>query len=250
MKMKLFLFCLSLVTSVSAAVEVEKSWEKAVAYAPNSTKKTTVDKLSLDKPAPVLIFLHGCTGLYPDHPADHFDWAELIARQGFVVVMPNSFARPGRQPNCAPSKPGVAGQFPSADSYRQEEIGYALQRLLEVRWADKSNIFLMGHSEGGIATATSKHEGFKGLIISGWTCTHARNPRYDGIFAPQEVPVLAIAFLDDPFRKGRPQEGRCANKADGRKVTQIDLSGSSHGTYSERAARLAVERFLAENIAR
>lgn len=241
---------MSLLASVAAAVEVEKSWEKAVVYAPNSTRKTTVDKLSLDKPSPVLIFLHGCTGLYPDHPADHFDWAGLIAKQGFVVVMPDSFARPGRQANCAPGKPGVAGQFPNADNYRQEEIGYALQKVREAAWADKSNIFLMGHSEGGIATATSKYEGFKGLIISGWTCTHARNPRYDGIFAPKDVPALAIAFRDDPFRKGRPQEGRCADKADGRKVTQIDLSGSSHGTYSERAARLAVEQFLAANVAR
>lgn len=231
-----------------SAVEVEKSWEKAVVFEPVTAQKMHLSDLKLDKPFPVLVFLHGCTGLYPDHPSDHFSWAELVAKEGFVVVMPDSFARPGRIPNCVPDKPGEAGRFRQADNYRQDEIAFALSSLKALPWADSRNLFLMGHSEGAIATATTRHSGFKGLVISGWTCTHAKNPRYDGIFSPKEVPALAIAFKDDPFRKGRPQEGRCANKADGRELIQIDLEGSSHGTYGDIKARSAVQKFLREKV--
>lgn len=233
---------------LAQAVEVEKSWEKAVVFEPETAQRASIGALSLDKRFPVLVFLHGCTGLYPDHPSDHFSWAELVAKEGFVVVMPDSFARPGRIPNCVPGKPGEAGRFRQADNYRQDEIAFALSNLNSVSWADPKNLFLMGHSEGAIATATTRHPGFRGLIISGWTCTHSKNPRYDGIFSPKEVPALAIAFKDDPFRKGRPQEGRCANKADGRELTQVDLEGSSHGTYSDPNARTAVQKFLREKL--
>lgn len=162
--------------------------------------------------------------------------------------MPDSMARPNRKSNCDPVKQGGTNVFPQAYDYRQQEIAYAKEQILKSPWWDQKNIFLMGHSEGGIATAQSNHGGFNGLLISGWTCTHKNNPSFDGIKSPKEIPTLAVAFVDDSWRKGKFNEGRCADKADGRNLIQIDLQGREHGTYDSRIARDAVAKFLAENL--
>ena len=106
----------------------------------------------------------------------------------------------------------------------------------------------MGHSEGGIATAQSAHEGFRARIISGWTCTTSTNPQFGGIHSSIDVPVLAVASVDDDWRKGKPNEGRCIDSAPEHKVTQIELSGNEHGTYGSAVARDAVIKFLKENL--
>ena len=106
----------------------------------------------------------------------------------------------------------------------------------------------MGHSEGGIATAQSTHGVFNGLIISGWTCTHARNFEFDGIKSPKRIPVVAVASIDDGWRKGKANEGRCANKADGRNLVQIDLEGRRHDTHHSTVARDAVAEFLTDRL--
>lgn len=210
-----------------------------------------MDAVKLDRAYPVVIFLHGCAGLYPSaFESDLFQWVEYISNLGFVVVMPNSLSRPNRIPNCVPGKPGESGKFPNALQYRFQEIGYAMLRLGELSWVDKNNIFLMGHSEGGNATARQPGGGFKGLIISGWTCLHKRNPNVRGINAPKEIPVLAIAYTQDPFFHGKDTEGRCADVVKDREIIQIDLPGIAHGIYSEPRARSAVAKFLSDKMGR
>jgi hypothetical protein len=143
--------------------------------------------------------------------------------------------------------------FPQAYAYRQQEITYALDQIGKSPWADKRNIFLMGHSEGGIATAQSNHGGFRGIIISGWTCTNvivaeSKHPEIGGIHSPKDIPVLAIAYKDDVWRKGKNNEGRCADKADGRDLVQIDLEGNSHDTFGVKVAEDAVSIFLRQHL--
>jgi dienelactone hydrolase len=225
-----------------AEKDVELSWEKAPVYLPGKLFSTTVDKIDVTKPMPVLIYLHGCSGIYGPHD---LSWASYIEDQGFIVVLPNSMARPGRISNCDPKLKGGTNAFPEAAKYRQEEITYALSQVMVSPWADKKNIFLMGHSEGGIATAQSPHEEFAGKIISGWTCTNKNNSSHDGIYSPKNQPILAVASINDEWRKGKPVEGRCADKADGRSnFWQIDLEGWTHGTYGYSDARKGVKEFL------
>jgi hypothetical protein len=237
----LFIFASSL---SSAEKDVELSWEKAPVYLPGKLLSTAVDQIDITKPTPVLIYLHGCTGIYGPHD---LSWASYIADQGFIVILPDSMARPGRISNCDPKLKGGTNAFPKAAKYRQEEITYALSQVMASPWADKKNIFLMGHSEGGIATAQSPHLEFAGKIISGWTCTNKNNSSYDGIYSPKNQPILAVASIDDEWRKGKPVEGRCADKADGRSnFRQIDLEGWTHGTYGNSDARKGVKEFLSQ----
>ena len=236
---------LTLIANVVYAKDVELSWEKSLVFTPGAFLSKSPQTLVVEKKYPVIIYLHGCTGIDSNHD---IRWARFLADQNFLVVMPDSMARPNRKSNCDPKLQGGTNVFPQAYEYRQQEITYVKDQISKSPWWDQKNIFLMGHSEGGIATAQSRHGGFNGLIISGWTCTHRNAPGFDGIKSPKEIPALAVAFLDDSWRKGKFNEGRCANKADGRSLVQIDLEGREHGTFDSRAARDAVIKFLGENL--
>lgn len=158
-------------------------------------------------------------------------------------------ARPGRQPNYD-SKTRRGGAFPSANAMRIEETRYALEQVKKSTWADANKVFLMGHSEGGQAAARNRLPDFRGIIISGWTCTDSARPGFDGIFAPLDTPILTLAWDHDAFREGSPQQGSCADKfGERKKARQLLFSGTQHGTYSQRDARDAVAQFLQENLA-
>jgi dienelactone hydrolase len=241
--LKLFL-AFSLYMSWACAQDAELSWTKGQAYVPGAFFSASPDSVSSEKKLPALIYLHGCTGIHPPHD---IAWAKDIAKLGFVVVLPDSMARNERKSNCDPVKKGGTNLFPKAYEYRQQEIGFALEQLQKKPWVDERNIFLMGHSEGGIATALSEHPGLRGLIISGWTCKNRNNPKFDGIRASMATPILVIASLEDDWRKGKPTEGRCMDSASGRNLIQIDLPGKEHGTYSSPLARESVAKFLKKN---
>lgn len=214
-------------------------------YLPGSSFSTSVEKIPTDRKHSVLLFLHGCAGLNAHHVA----WAKFIADLGFVVILPDSMARPARPANCTNGKPTWA--FPEFAKYRQQEITYALKQVLDSEWADKNNIFLMGHSEGGIAAAQSPHREFAGVIISAWTCSNSHpNPKVilPGIFSPKDLPILVVAPIRDGWFVGTPVEGRCANHAADRKnFKQIDLDGWVHDTFEYPEAKVAVKNFLIEH---
>jgi len=239
--------CVLLILSTSGRTQgIEDSnlsWENAIVFAADHPEIKTVPQLSsLKNRFPVVIYLHGCAGINKDA----LSWGSYISSLGFIVILPNSMARTGRVPNCDPKLKQGNGKFPLARKYRQEEITYALQQTLASPWAQMSNIFLMGHSEGGIAVAQSAHAEFAGEIISGATCTNKNNPLYDAIYAPLNMPVLAIASLQDEWHDNKPAVmGRCIDKARGRSYfVQVDLPGSVHPTYGSPVARTAVKDFL------
>jgi poly(3-hydroxybutyrate) depolymerase len=174
-------FAFSLTSSFSFAQKAEnqdegvgKSWEKAEVFVPGRLFTSVPSKVSVEKPLPVVVYMHGCTGI----SAHDSQWGTFIKELGFIAVLPDSMARPGRKWNCNPvMKRG--GSFPQAHAMRQEEISYVLKQIKMSLWADTKNIFLMGHSEGGTAVARNRLDGFRGIIISGWACTNAKNPNLD-----------------------------------------------------------------------
>jgi dienelactone hydrolase len=241
MKRILFLVMLSvLLVGPAHASDVEKSWDKATVFVPGKWFPTSVDRISVSQPMPVVIYLHGCVGITRDHDGM---WAEYLTSQGFVVVMPDSMARSNRPLNCdGQSRRG--NLWPQAHEYRLQEIARALDQVMSSTWADKKNVFLMGHSEGGIAVARSQHNEFAGKIILAWGCTSSK-PEFDGIFAPKHVPVLAVAYTDDEWRKGTHNEGTCGAKAQGRdNFRAVDLPGRWHATAGDVQARRSVREFL------
>jgi dienelactone hydrolase len=235
----------AVLTAENQGASVAMSWEKAEVFVPGSFFTTTPNNVKVNKPLPVVIYLHGCTGINPDHDTL---WGDFIKGLGYIAVLPDSMARPGRIPNCDPKKMR-GGAFPQAHAMRMEEIRYALEQVQKSDWADTNNVFLMGDSEGGQAAARDTLGDFRGIIISGWTCTNSARPDFDGIFAPLETPILTLEWDHDAWREGTPQQGSCANKfGERKKARQVLFSGTQHFTYDQWEARDADAQFLKENL--
>lgn len=232
--------------AVASTAEVARTWEEARVFLPGSAvplKPTNVP--GRDRPLPTVLYLHGCTGFDYSHDGTMGGWAQTLTAAGYAVVMPTSFARGHRPQACDPATYTIRTELGiEVVDMRLEEIGYALTQLRTLAWVDQRNLFLMGHSEGGVTVARWGGSEFNGHIISGWTCTHRSNPLFDGVRAPLATPVLAIAFESDPWWRG-PLAGSCASKFGGRKdARQVVLPGSGHETASYREARAAALQFL------
>jgi hypothetical protein len=214
--------------------EVMRTWDKAIVYVPGSRWAKTPSSVDLKDKHPVMVYLHGCTGItnFNDRP-----WAKLIADLGFIVVMPDSFARNYRPSNCNPSERRT-GYFPIANLFRQEEISWALQQLQQVPWADSNRLFLMGHSEGGVAVSRYNASGFKGVIVSGHDCSGAN--------WNLGTPVLSLNYKTDPWN--RFSDMKCSSRVGLRKITEVILPGHEHETYFSKDARSAVQEFLSRLI--
>ena len=211
---------------------VEKSWEKAAVFIPGSIFQKSISNLKLDKKYPVLIYLHGCSGI-----TRHNDlrWGQFASEQGFVAILPDSLARPGRISNCDPSTSSTTFRFPMALIYREQEIAYAMQELKRLSWVDQDNIFLMGHSEGSNASAITRIRGFKGIILSSAFCHH-------GVTFDASAKGLVINFLSDPWHQG--VTARCSKRLDNKPLEVIHLEGAGHDTFDVPLVKKAVSDFL------
>ncbi len=208
-------------TAPGRAADVALTWERRLERRPEAPP-----------PVPVVVFMHGCTGIWTsDTPA----WVSFLASHGYAVVAPDSFARPGRLSNCDP-RTLTTGRVPDVQRLRYEEIAYALARVRELPWADRDRVFLMGHSEGGVAASLWDRPGFRGVIVSGWPC-RARSPHLSGLWTPRGVPVLSIGWAMDPWYRG---PGSCQ----GTRAQVVTLQGIGHATSSSPEAQRAVLAFL------
>lgn len=246
MYLKIFLLLWTFATVSAKATMVQgfdvfKAWESAVVYVPSNFLPKRVIDVRVDAPQPVVIFLHGCGGI----DMHERRWADHLKSQGFIVVLPDSLAIPGRSKNCdSTTHTTNLGKIPVRE-LRPAEASYAMARVREQTWADQDNIFLMGHSEGGMGAYLTPEMGFKGIIISGFICLIP-----GGIRAQLATPVLAINWELDPWfiRPDRPNL-QCAERpfwSRRSNAKQLVLPGQGHATAFETIARDAVGSFLKE----
>ncbi len=203
-------------------------------------------RLSPDVRFPTVILMHGCTGI------GNIDFLEELARQGFAVVAPDSFARRYRPLQCDP-RTRRGGQNLFVYDFRSAELTYALEHLHELQWVDLDNLFLIGASEGGVTAALFRAATFNARVIVQWTCTGAA--LVAGIDAPPQTPILAIVREDDPYYApgNTPgQQGHCGHYLAGRPgsrslVVPRDPAGDEHDVLSDPGASRAVIEFLRGN---
>jgi dienelactone hydrolase len=239
-----------LVTAVGVAgddADVMRTWEQARIFLPGSAVPFKPSKVpATHRQLTTVLYLHGCTGFDYSHDGTMGGWAETLTAAGYAVVMSTSFAREYRPRNCDQTT-YTSGLAMEVMDMRLEEIEYALKQMRTLSWVDQRNLFLMGHSEGGVTTARWGGREFNGHIISGWTCTAPTFPSFDGVRAPLATPVLAISFESDPWWQG-PYAGSCASKFGARKDSrQVTLPGWGHGTASHQEARAAVLQFIRDH---
>jgi dienelactone hydrolase len=209
------LFCCRAAASEPAAVdpEVARTFEQGMVHfrhdgVTRSLRATQALPLlrALQHPAfrGAVVYLHGCDGV----ESAGVKTADLLAAAGYVVFVPDSFARANKPQSCDPRQ-YLAGMHREVLAWRHAEADYALKQAKTLAFANTSNVFLMGLSEGAIATATYAGEPLAGRIIEGWTC-HAGWPEYRGLNAPATESVLALSSQNDPWFQDPVMRGDCA----------------------------------------
>ena len=173
---------------------------------------------------PVAVFLHGCSGI----TRDNLSFFRLLNEEGWAVFAPDSFARPGRTRTC------THRSFDTMDN-RIEEARYALARLMEARWADKSRIILVGQSEGGEAAGLWSYEGFAAIISTGADCQDSNGRS----FAPISVPFLSLVG-----EKDTSQHPPCSVSGRSGGSKSLIIPEADHQVYTFPAAKQEIRQFL------
>lgn len=194
----------------------------------------------LPGPVPTVLFMHGCTGLRNLEPL------KALAKAGFAVIAPDSFARRFRPLQCRPSERS-GGENIYVYDFRLAEVSYGLHRMSALPWIDSGRMFLMGVSEGGVAAALYRGEEFRARVITQWTC-HGR-PFVRGLEAGPGEPVLAIVRSHDPWydsARTRDQQGDCGRffKETRSSASLVLDGGSKHDVFDEPSVVRKIVEFL------
>lgn len=192
---------------------------------------------------PAVIYMHGCTGFGDTR------LLATLARAGFAVIAPDSMARRYRPLQCDP-KTRTGGQHLFVYDFRQAEISYALERIRSLDWVDRDGLFLVGVSEGAVATALYRGDEFRARVIAQWTCNGAAAVR--GIGAPPGTPILAIVHARDPWydpKRTAGQRGHCgqflAAYPESRSI--VIESGKTHDVFADPRQVDTVLAFIQRN---
>ncbi|WP_284614576.1 dienelactone hydrolase family protein [Aquabacterium humicola] len=195
---------------------------------------------------PVVVFLHGSSGLGLKAIAD---WQRWLAGLGIASVAPDSFALPDRLVYQSPIERAV---YERLHALRASEIDPALQALRRASWADHRRLLLAGTSEGAVAVARHDGAGFAGRLLYAWSCED--NYFVDGhrtALAPA-LPVLNVISSSDPYFSPRntwlgnaQAAGHCARALDGHpRAAVLLIPGAPHTLLNLPAARDATAAFV------
>jgi len=201
---------------------------------------------SLRQPVPVVLFLHGSSGLGLKAIED---WQRWLADLGVASVAPDSFALPARVTYKSPVSKAV---YERIHALRASEIELALEGLRSAAWADPRRLVLAGTSEG--ATAVARHPGppFAGRIVYSWSCEDNYFVAAHGTAVPADQPVLNVMSANDvffspsnPWLGNAVARGHCgAAFAAHKQATVVLIPGAPHTLLNLPAARHATAGFL------
>lgn len=239
--------------------EMQRTWDAALvripvlgdSYMSGIMAKLSQQSITTAKKFPTIIYLHGCAGIWDGT----YRRINFLVRSGFAVIAPASFARNKYPQSCEPLLV-KGGMYRETLAMRQNDAGYAIDKAKQLPWVDKDNVFLMGHSQGGVTTATfSSTESTMSVnarVIEGWTC-HAGWQEYKGINASASEPVLALVGVKDPWFQNRWTRGDCGpymNKKNGSKSIVYSKGPLSirHELLEDKNAQKLVLDFLHQNM--
>ena len=151
--------------------QLERTWQAARVWVPGPALPTPqpapltgrldeltdrLDRLPATASVPVVVYAHDCAGLGPEVAV----WADRLARHGYAVIAPDSFARSGRAPTCAPGDV-------DALLTREAEIRYALRQVRTQSWVRQRAVFLLGVGQGATIAARGSVGAVMGTVIIG-----------------------------------------------------------------------------------
>ena len=246
----------------SDPAEMERAWQAALVRIPEPDGgflSTTIAALGQggSQPRgvwPTVIYMHGCSGIWPGT----LTRINFLARNGYAVIAPASFARLKYPRSCRPET-HEGGLYRPILGMRQHDAGHAIASAKGLPWVDSGNVFLMGLSEGGITTATfarynSPPHAVQARVVEGWTCQSGW-PEQAGINAPRTEPVLTLVGARDPWFQNPWNQGSCRPFLDGSNgsrsvVYDTGYLQSRHELLEDAGVQRTVLEFLRQHTSR
>jgi len=224
------MFCVCVLGSARAtdSQNLEKTWTQARVYAPGNWLPRSAGSFRTQQQYPVIIYFHGCGGISSNNDAA---WAEFLSSQGYLVVMPDSFAQSGRTPGCNAST--RQRESYATAQVRLKEVDLALERIRNTGWST-GQVFLMGHSQGAWAISAVQSPEISGVILSSMKCQQVQiNPT---------VSILRIGYVNDPWMPVSIPE--CGDQQEHPSYTRLFVAGREHETAYSRELKTAVRDWL------
>jgi dienelactone hydrolase len=204
-----------------------------------------IPKLS-GRQVPVLVFLHGSSGLGLKAIGE---WQQWLAGLGYASVAPDSFALADHV-TC--KSPIDKASYEKIHALRASEIAPALSALRGLAWVDSSNLILAGTSEGSVPVARYPGNEFAARILYAWSCEtnyFVMEPRNS--FEPGK-PVLNVISASDPFfsrsnawLSNPDAQGHCGSALkDNSRASVLLVPNAPHTLLNLSATRSATAGFL------
>jgi len=195
---------------------------------------------------PVVIFLHGSSGLRLKAIAD---WQAWLATLGVASVAPDSFALPER---VTYSSPVDKEFYEKIHTLRGAEIAATLAAVKLAPWADNARLVLAGTSEGAVAVARYSGKEFAARMIFSWSCEDNYFVERPKNAIDPDKPVLNVMSTVDPyFSQSNAWLGNAAAKGhcgdalkDHKQATIVLIPGAPHTLMTLPAARSVTAAFL------
>jgi dienelactone hydrolase len=196
--------------------------------------------------APVVLFLHGSSGLGLKAIGE---WQRWLATLGIASVAPDSFALPGRVTYTSPIS---KEQYERIHALRLAEVAPALKAITAQPWANMSKLVLAGASEGGVPVARYAGNEFAARMIFAWSCEPNYFVAEPKNALPQDRPVLNLISASDPFFSSANTwlghaiaKGHCGDALKDNKYSTVTLiPGAPHTLLNVPQARAVTAGFL------
>ena len=219
--------------------------------APYLGKFSAIPKVT-DRKVPVVLFLHGSSGLGLKAIGE---WQQWLCSLGIASIAPDSFVLPN---HVTYKSPIDKDSYEKIHALRASEIAPALAALKSAPWADASRLILAGTSEGSVPVARYTGTDFAARMLFAWSC----EPNYFvtqpfNAFEPGK-PVLNLISATDPFFSksntwlGSPDAlGHCgAALKDNAQASVLLVPGAPHTLLNLPAARDATAGFIERAVRR
>jgi len=186
----------------------------------------TILKPPGDGPFPAVVVLHDCSGLGVRSSGSPMRWATLLAGQGYVAILPDSFSTRGFPEGvCTQPDEAKARLLRVAPLQRAYDAYAALAYLRSFPFVDGKHVGVMGGSHGGSSTLASmvtpapgvtrlaeeKRSGFAAGVAlypgcdnpyGTWSATrqfgdHGPATGYTGVYRPIAPLLILIGERDD-----------------------------------------------------
>lgn len=222
-----------------------------------------------DGPFPAIVILHDCSGLGPRSSGAPGRWAPLLAAQGYVVILPDSFTPRGYPQGVCTMPFGVSTA--TVNPLPRIYDAYAtLAFLRRLAYVDGAHVGVMGGSHGGTTVlladtaptaptaplATERLNGFAAAIalypgcgghFGAWNVQrqfgdHGLVTQYLGTYRPV-APLLILIGEKDDWTPAAPCEALAARaQAAGGPVTIKVYPGANHSFDSNAPVRYVDNR--------